>query len=329
MRDNVEMKTKVSIIVPVYNVEKYISKCLDSLINQTYKNIEIVLVDDGSQDKSRKFIKEYQKKDSRIKAVFKENEGVSTARNIGIDNSLGELICFVDSDDYVMSDYVEHLVKLLSKDDADIALTTEMFGTFDSNQVVKSKIQTVDGRNAAIKLLLYDIPIGVYSKIFKSSFLKTKNIQFKKELFIGEGFNFNIDAFQQATKVTIGNRKIYYYRRDNEMSATTKFSIQKWENGLKALQIIKKNLVFSDDEIEKSWKFANWRTHSDVYDIMVLSSVENDYPIFFKKMKKYTRNKAKIAFEVNTSKKQKMRAFVLILYPKLVPIMMTIRKKSN
>lgn len=322
MREN----KKVSIIAPVYNVEKYISICLDSLLEQTHQNIEIILVDDGSQDNSGGIADKYAEIDKRIKVIHKENEGVSVARNVGIENSTGDYICFVDSDDYVMPDYVEYLLKLIN--DADVALTTRMFGNFDTEQVTNETETTVTAEEAAVKMLVYDIPIGVYCKIFKKEFLEEKNVRFNRNLFIGEGFNFNIDALQRANKVVLGNRKIYYYRRDNEMSATTKFSIEKWENGLKAIQIIKKNLLYNTKEINRAWDFANWRTHSDVYDIMVLASVEKEHPDFFKRVKHISRFKAYTAFVVPTSKKQKLRAFAFVIYPKLIPLMMVKRKKK-
>lgn len=328
MTDNFEKNPKVSIVVPVYNVENYISKCLDSLLAQTYENIEILLINDGSQDNSRIIIDDYEKKDSRIKVIHKKNEGVSFARNVGMSEATGDYICFVDSDDYVMKDYVKYLLKLIVDEKAEIALTTQMFGNFDLEQTPSPKVQTFTGKEATVKMLLYDIPIGVYSKIFKRDFLEKEGIHFNKELFIGEGFNFNIDAFQRANKVVIGNRRIYFYRRDNEMSATTKFSIKKWQNGLEAIQMIRRNLTINNKEIMKAWNFANWRTYSDVYDIMVLASVQNDYPYFFKRVRKITQFKASIAFLVPTSRKQKLRAFAFMIYPRIIPFIMLLRRKK-
>lgn len=102
----------ISIIVPVYNVEKYIAKCLDSLVNQTYLNIEILLIDDGSTDKSLSICKKYAAVDSRIKLFSKENGGVSSARNLGLLHVQGEYVVFVDSDDFVSPKYCEHLYQL-------------------------------------------------------------------------------------------------------------------------------------------------------------------------------------------------------------------------
>ena len=100
------MKNKdlISIIIPVYNVEKYLEECIESVINQTYRNLEIILVDDGSTDKCLETCKEYEKRDNRIKVIHQENAGVSVARNVGIDFSTGQYIGFVDSDDFIEKD---------------------------------------------------------------------------------------------------------------------------------------------------------------------------------------------------------------------------------
>ena len=110
---------KISVVVPVYNVEKYLRKCIDSIINQTYKNLEIILVDDGSPDKCGEICDEYAKKDNRVKVIHKKNAGVSSARNDGIDNATGEYIIFVDSDDWLEDNAIEIMVDKLNEYDYD------------------------------------------------------------------------------------------------------------------------------------------------------------------------------------------------------------------
>lgn len=176
-------------------------------------------------------------------------------------------------------------------------------------------------------ILCYKIPIGVYCKIFKRSFLNN-NIRFLTELFIGEGFNFNTTAFQHADRVTVGRRRIYYYRRDNSTSATTKFSIEKWENGLYAIDMIKKNMIINTKKVKKAWKYAYWRTHSDVYDIMVLASVQKEYPEFYKKSLHVTRTKWYYSIVVSTSLSQRLRAFAMFICPSIIPYLMRKRRKK-
>lgn len=114
------MVKKLSIIVPVYKVEQYLNRCVDSILNQTYRNIEIVLVDDGSPDRSGEICDRYAKSDERVKVVHKKNGGVSSARNIGFSSSTGEYIGYVDSDDYIAPTMYEDMIDVLEKNDLDI-----------------------------------------------------------------------------------------------------------------------------------------------------------------------------------------------------------------
>lgn len=116
------MNDLISVIIPIYKVEKYIHKCIDSVINQTYKNIEVLLVDDGSPDDCPQICDDYALKDSRVKTIHKKNGGLSDARNIGIKNSIGKYIAFVDGDDYIDKEYVEELYKAIILNDADLAI---------------------------------------------------------------------------------------------------------------------------------------------------------------------------------------------------------------
>jgi len=108
-------KNKISIIVPIYNSEKYLKRCIESILKQTYTNIELILINDGSEDKSLEICEEYKKNDERIIIVNKENEGVSVARNIGIEKATGELISFVDADDYLEATFLQELLDIMEK----------------------------------------------------------------------------------------------------------------------------------------------------------------------------------------------------------------------
>ena len=256
--------------------------------------------------------------------IHKKNAGVSVARNVGINNSMGDYICFVDGDDYVMPDYIEYMMEQIIKNNADIALTTQMFGNFDKKQVKKDDIKTWDGEDAVEAILCYRVPIGCYCKLFRADFLE--DVRFIPEIFIGEGFNFNVSAFQKARKVVAGERKIYYYRRDNPTSAMTKFSIKKCECGLWALEVIKQNLTIYSKRICEAWRYANWRTHSDFYDMCVLAGVEKEYSEMYKKCLKVTRKDALSALHVPTSRQNKLRAVVMWVCPIAIPIAMRVRK---
>ena len=115
------MNKLVSIIIPVYNVEKYLAECIESVLKQTYQNIEILLIDDGSPDNSGKICDEYEEKDSRVRVIHKENGGVSSARNVGLEQANGEYITFIDSDDFVSESYIEELYIALENGNSDLA----------------------------------------------------------------------------------------------------------------------------------------------------------------------------------------------------------------
>ena len=114
------MEGKISVIVPIYNVEQYLRKCIDSIINQTYKNLEIILVDDGSWDNSPRICDEYAKRDNRIKVIHKKNGGLADARNTGLKMITGNYISFIDSDDYIEKTMYEKMIKVILKYNADI-----------------------------------------------------------------------------------------------------------------------------------------------------------------------------------------------------------------
>lgn len=325
---SLKSKDKISIIVPIYNVEKYIRKCIDSILQQEYKNIEVILVDDGSLDNSGKIIDEYKKNDDRILVIHKENGGVSSARNAGINAASGKYLCFVDGDDYVKKDYVSYLYELISKHDAEISLTEEMFSNFDENQIINDNVYIYNGERTAIEILTYNIPIGVYCKMFNRKFIEENNIRFIEDIYIGEGFNFNVDCFQRAKNVVIGHRKIYFYRRDNETSATTKFSIMKWENGLKAIDIMKDRFVLHSPNLINAWNFAKWRTNVDVYSLLVTSNSYKKYFDFYKKCKKNGKKYFFYAFITPTSGKEKCRALMMKFIPRLIPMLVIKRRKK-
>lgn len=231
--DKEVVNLKISIIVPVYNAEKYIKRCLNSLINQTYENLEIIIIDDGSKDKSLKIVKEYSKKDKRIKIIEKENTGVSDTRNIGINNATGEYIMFVDSDDWLTKDSCEKYSKFFEYN-LDIIISKSFIIYPNKKEkshsyIKKSKILS----ELEIEKLVSSIFIennnyfsfieAPWAKIFKTEFLKDNNIRFKKNLKIGEDTLLNFTAYNISNKIGFINNYTYNYYI-NELSVSNIFS---------------------------------------------------------------------------------------------------------
>lgn len=214
----------ISIIIPVYNASKYIERCLKSIIEQTYKIIEIIVVDDGSTDNSIDIAKEFLKFDNRIRIIQKKNSGVSDSRNLGIDNAQGEWICFVDSDDYIEKDYVETLYNYAIKNDVyivysgirvingtEVTLKTNNCGTKilenDSiKDVMRSLIDnsTLEDSNIDLQVLGYP-----FTKLLKKSIVK--DIRFERDISIREDALFNMDVLDNAHKILFVEYAGYNY----------------------------------------------------------------------------------------------------------------------
>lgn len=208
--------TDISIIVPVYNAEKYLKKCLDSLVNQTKKELEFILINDGSTDKSEEIIKTY--KDKRIKYFKNKNQGIGKTRNFGIEKSSGKYLMFLDSDDYFSNDACEILYKEAEKEKADLIV-------FDYYRVEKGnlnevKIESFNATNIkADSSLLLKINLGPCNKIYKTDLIKNNGIKFEESLKY-EDTLFVVKAIYNAQKIIKLNRFLHYYMI-HEKSETT------------------------------------------------------------------------------------------------------------
>ncbi len=204
----------VSIIVPVYNVEKYIKECVDSLISQTYKDIEIILVDDGSTDSSPLICDDYAKTDSRIKVVHKKNGGLSSARNAGIEVAKGECFLFIDSDDYFLDDAVEQLVAIKDKIGSDIAVLNF---TSDKDKLevgINPKIKEFSN-SEVVKMILREktIHTSACAKLFNRDLFD--GVRFPEGV-IYEDYATVYKLLHRAKKVAYANTNKYFYRTNFE-----------------------------------------------------------------------------------------------------------------
>lgn len=202
---------KVSIIVPVYNVDKYLSKCLDSLINQTLKDIEIICINDGSTDNSLDILKSYGAKDSRIKIIDKPNEGPSITRNLGINSATGEYIGFVDSDDWIDLDFYEKLYSAITSHDVDIACATIVRKRENSSKyrVFFNEEKIHETLEDKLKAINYPKCSYVWNKLYKAD--KIKNIPFKKGIYF-EDVYWTLDVIKRTNKIITVPNTNYFYR---------------------------------------------------------------------------------------------------------------------
>lgn len=205
----------ISIIIPCYNAEYTIAKCLTSVISQNYQNLEIIIVDDGSTDKTSEIITEFQKKDVRIILFKQNNSGVSKARNKGIEIASGSFICFVDSDDWVEREYCSVLYQSIVENNADISIAEAVIEDENNkqrdNKQISSPSTVVFDKHTALKLLLEDkaIQSHPWAKLYKSTLLK--NIQFPENLEAFEDYFIMFRVFDSAEKVVKINNQVYHY----------------------------------------------------------------------------------------------------------------------
>ena len=223
-------KPLVSVIVPVYNTEKYLPRCVKSILGQTYYNLELLLVDDGSTDRSGQVCEDYAAMDSRVKVICKNNGGVSSARNAGIDNAKGEFIVFVDSDDWIDKNALEYLMNAVQKEKTEIVMMS-----FDNrnNKVIKAgfnikckrfDINTTEAERWK-ELFAHGILHVVWGKIYFAEIIKKHNIRFNPQITYGEDTMFLFEYLTHCEKIFVSNEIIYHYNKLNDNAATRKYHV--------------------------------------------------------------------------------------------------------
>ena len=237
---------KVSVIVPVYNVAKYLPECMDSLVNQTMEDMEIICVNDGSTDNCLEILEEYAQKDSRVKVFTIENSGISLARNFGLEQARGEYVGFVDSDDYVDGTMFEKLYISCIQNDLDLAMckislfddeTGEVNNDLDYyNLKVFSNLDKDVFNSDDTSAFTNNIVVNVYNKLYRKSLLEDNSIEFPPHL-IFEDELFFIRTYLTANRISVVNEFLYFYRLNREGSITY---LEKENNYVDMVYIYKK-----------------------------------------------------------------------------------------
>ena len=284
------MNELISIVVPVYNVEKYLKKCIDSIINQTYENLEIILVDDGSTDNSKKICDEYILKDNRIKVIHKENGGLSDARNVGVDKAKGEYIVFIDSDDWIDEKMIEILYYIIKKNNSDISICDYFLAYNEEEQNQKEEIQFYQFNNIEALKKLYDENLNIIMtitccKLFKK--ILFSDIKFPKGKIHEDEFT-TYKLLYKSKKISYTNEKMYYYRQREDSITHRKFSIK----NLDAVDAFEERISFFKNIVKN--KFLYYKSVESLYFFCMKSyflyekEINND-----KKVLKFLRKKAK------------------------------------
>ena len=307
------MNPLVSIVVPVYNVEKYLKKCIESLINQTYSNIEIILVDDGSTDNSGKICDKYADKYFFIYALHKKNSGLGLTRNYGLDKSKGEYVTFVDSDDYVEEDLIANLVDPIIKDNS-IDSVVGGFTKVDNegNKLFVKKNTVKLFRNEQVKNLLFPRMLGslphtsdsikpsVWNCLYSMQIIKSSQLRFVSERkIISEDIEWDSKYFARARKVKLIDSISYFYRA-NLQSLSQKYDPNRFEKyvyfytymikRLNKLNLKKDaflrlqkyffiSLVVSLRQLSQLSFFARYKKVREICNDKVVRTVVHNYPI--------------------------------------------------
>lgn len=235
----------VSVIIPVYNVEKYLSRCMDSVLKQTYRNIEIILIDDGSKDESGIICDRYAQKDKRIICKHIANKGVSNARNLGIDMSTGEYIMFVDSDDYIEVNMIEKMMNVMKNQDLVVCGICQIELNGNINLVYGTEIQYDYTKQDIIQgffdvSIIKDFMYGPFNKIYVKSIIG--DLRFSTDLRIGEDFLFVFEYITRCNRIRIYDICLYNYVKRENSAMTAAFS-EKRLDYIKAVEKIERMCV--------------------------------------------------------------------------------------
>ena len=290
-------KDLISIIVPCYNVSKYVSKCLDSLINQTYKNIEIILVDDCSNDNTRDILKEYLKKDNRIKLICnKKNSGLSFSRNVGISNSSGQYIGFIDSDDYVDFDFYEKLYCSMDSE-CDISMCDfKVINEFDNSQVISKcfsgdKIDKLSAINTGLAA-------SVCNKLFRRDLILSYDFEVGK---VNEDIAVTIPLIVKARKIGYAKTYYYYIQRNNSIQNSV-FSYKRFD-------------IFSGVDLALE-RIEGCSFYNDIKDAIVFNQLIALFLYVIPKEKRYRQRKRIIKKYCDMVKKYDIRhnSFLILFF---------------
>ena len=298
------MNDLISIIVPVYNVEDYLDKCINSIINQTYTNIEIIIINDGSTDNSYEICKSY--KDKRIKLYSIKNKGLSGARNYGISKSKGKYLAFVDSDDYIEKDYIEVLYNNLIKEDADLSCCSlyEVFKNEIKNKSKKDKYYVMNSYETIEKTFTDEgLNVYVWNKLYKKELFKNIKFPVNKN---SEDIYVMHEIISSCKKIVYESIPKYYYvqRKNSIVNNINKINIDSIEASLHAVNYLKNNKELQRYAI-KNYLNTRLRYYKKLlYSNKEDKTIRNDY---LRELKKYKK--------IPYTKKEKLELFLFKYIP--------------
>ena len=301
----------ISVIVPIYNVERYLEKCINSITKQTYKNLEIILVNDGSTDNSLNICQKIEKSDKRIKIINKKNEGVSIARNEGWKIANGKYVTFIDSDDYIQNDMIQYLYEIILKG-VDIAICDYIILDEKNNRKIRNynctnKISILEQKEALIRLLKdKEIHNYAWAKLYKMELFKNIKYPVGRKM---EDLGIMYKLFLEAVKIGYGTEKKYFYiQREESIMHTISEEFYKdlYELSFERFKTIKKRYPFLlENDINMILRILGIYRKCNIFDYKYIRDSKME-EIYEKILKGKT---LKIFFKVDAKYKIKMILF--------------------
>lgn len=243
----------VSVIVPVYNGEKYLRECIDSICNQSYTDLEIIIINDGSNDNTSKIAKQIESKDNRVIYVEHENKGVSYSRNKGLDLATGEYIVFVDCDDTIEKGYIELLFNQISKNNLDIVscgyTDISIYGTIKLNDFYIGN--SMLNKDEFINNIFKGVGGTLWGKIFKTEIINKNKIRLNNNIFMCEDMLFVLKYAMKCNSFGAIEQSLYNYNRKNENSISSKINFEYFDNLIKVMKSIE--VILNENKYDKNF----------------------------------------------------------------------------
>ena len=254
--------SKISVIVPVYNVEKYIFQCVDSILNQTYRNIEIIIVDDGSTDKSSKICDEYQLKDSRVRVIHQKNKGLGGARNTGLKFATGEYVLFLDSDDWLECDALEIMINKIQNSRADIVIGGINLYIEETQEIKNGWIKDFSDRTGVYSINndnFIETFTPAWARLYRKSFLDNNNLKFVEHCYY-EDNSWGCFIAIYTKKIAFVKKVFFYRQHKNSITAIKDEKVFDWIKDFKYFYNFIKNQNINNEKLEmaKLWYFLNF-----------------------------------------------------------------------
>lgn len=310
----------VSVIIPFYNCERYIRACLMSVVNQTYQNIEILLINDGSTDASGEIVKSIAKEDHRIKIISQDNNGVSKARNLGINHSRGKYICFIDADDKITREYIERLVYFINE--ADIVIC-------GFKKIGNTEIEVIlDKRGFITKEELYfnticnnKITAACWNKIYKANIIKSNRIQFNEKIAVGEDMVFLLKYFGYCDRFFYIDEALYIYRKSEVSVMQSTYNSGKINTKvLTALDAVDEIINVTEDEGKEIKKYVSYRVvRTSIWVLLQMIIGNRNDNVIFRRIKINCRDNFGAFIKIKgNSYLEKILGKVLCISPRIV-----------